>query len=61
MPLYEYECPECSNITTRLVGMSTKIKVVCKEDGSSMCRIISTTSPPIFKGSGFHCNDYKDK
>ena len=67
MPTYEYQCPECGHIQEEIHGMKEKPKIICEEcypkakDGDKvpfMQRLISGGGGVIFKGEGFHCNDY---
>jgi putative FmdB family regulatory protein len=66
MPLYEYKCETCDNIFDSYVSKATS----CSEDQGCKCpacsslakRVeISTTSEPVFKGTGFYTTDYKGK
>lgn len=58
MPLYEYECQQCSNVTEVLQRFSDPPLTVCSECDGELKKLIS--SPAIqFKGSGFYITDYK--
>ena len=60
MPTYDYRCKneECRSIHEEFHAMSATPKVVCSPCGSTCTKMISPGQRPIFKGSGFHCNDY---
>lgn len=62
MPLYEYECRECGGTEEYVLPVwdrdHLRISVCCL---ATMHRVVSAIAPPIFKGSGFHCNDYGRK
>ncbi len=59
MPIYEYKCEECGCRFEVRHSFRDEPEVECPTDGcnGSVHRIFS---PPaiIFKGSGFHVNDY---
>ena len=59
MPIYEYECKKCSHVFEVRQSFSDGPVTRCQADG---CRgtVKKLFSPPavIFKGSGFHVNDY---
>jgi len=74
MPLYEYQCPECGHEEDFLQGFNDPVPDCpkCLEyyrgiDPENlrpwivMKRKISLPSRPVFKGSGFYENDYKEK
>jgi len=59
MPIYEYECKKCGH---RFDVMQSFNDPPVKTCGNNGCRgrVRKVLSPPavIFKGSGFHVNDY---
>ncbi len=59
MPIYEFECNKCSQRFEILMSLSDEPPKTCPRKG---CRgkVHKVFSPPviIFKGSGFHVNDY---
>ena len=63
MPLYEYKCKDCGSLTEIQHGMSE----IPKEKNCLSCnspdtfKIISVTSRPQFRGTGFYETDYKSK
>lgn len=59
MPLYEYNCKNCGTIEVlqKITEEPLKKCPNCKCDEIS--RLLSVTSDPQFKGSGFYETDYK--
>ena len=59
MPIYEYECEECKQRFEVRRSFDDEPVTECQNNG---CRgaVHRVFSPPaiIFKGSGFHVNDY---
>ena len=59
MPTYEFECDDCGHCFEVRMGFDEESPSVCPQDGceGSVSKVFS---PPaiIFKGSGFHVNDY---
>ena len=61
MPLYEYRCSCChevSEISKKMNDQEPKECPLCHKDGLE--RIYSSVGVH-FQGSGFYCTDYKDK
>jgi putative FmdB family regulatory protein len=57
MPIYEYQCNECSERHEIIQRFSEAPVTVCPKCGGGMRKLIS--SPAIqFKGSGFYKTDY---
>lgn len=57
MPLYEYQCKQCSHRLEKIQHYSAKTTMKCPVCGGQMERLIS--APAIrFKGSGFYETDY---
>lgn len=57
MPLYEYQCQQCSERVEIIQKMSDPPYSHCPKCGGDMKKLIS--SPAIqFKGSGFYKTDY---
>ena len=48
MPIYRYQCPQCSLETEELVFSKTAV-VLCKEDQTELTRLPSAPSPSIIK------------
>ena len=62
MPTYDYVCHPCKNTFERMHPMSDEPTAVCPECGKTTTeRLIGSGGGVIFKGEGFHCNDYRDK
>ena len=59
MPTYEYECVECKNRFDLFQSMKDEPADRCGVCGGKVRRLISPGVGIIFKGSGFHVNDYK--
>lgn len=60
MPIYEYECKKCGILEIQQSINDEPIKL-CPECEEEVNRIISVTSPPQFKGTGFYQTDYVKK
>lgn len=59
MPVYEFECQTCSEVTERLQKVSDPPPDKCDACGSDQLkRVISRTSFQL-KGSGWYVTDYK--
>ena len=64
MPTYDYICNECGERFEHFQPMSSSPLteyVHCKDEESSVKRLISGGSGLIFKGSGYYLTDYKNK
>jgi putative FmdB family regulatory protein len=57
MPLYDYKCAKCGHIFEVQQKMSEEPLKFCPLCKGPIKRLISA-SGIIFKGSGFHVNDY---
>lgn len=59
MPIYEYECQECGHVFEVTQGFRDEPIKDCPVEGCAG-HVKKLFSPPaiIFKGSGFHVNDY---
>lgn len=59
MPIYEFECDECGGRFEVRMSFDEDKPTVCPREGCSG-EVTKVFSPPaiIFKGSGFHVNDY---
>jgi len=60
MPIYCYKCCECGNKIEVIQKVGDTAVQECNECSGTMEKIISPVSV-IFKGSGFHKNDYKSE
>lgn len=58
MPIYQYRCKKCGEITEKLQKVTDKPVKKCEHCGAAVEKIISAPGI-IFKGSGFHTTDYK--
>lgn len=61
MPTYEYRCQTCSRsyeVFYKRLELAFAVHT-CWECGNQCSRVIGAGSPPIFKGEGFHCTDYR--
>ena len=59
MPIYEYQCRKCKLVFEVQQSFKDDPVKTCKDD-SCRGKVQKLFSPPaiIFKGSGFHVNDY---
>jgi len=61
MPIYEYKCCDCNNIEEHKQRvLDVPLKKCSKCESTNFYRIISAPGI-IFKGKGFHINDYSRK
>lgn len=58
MPIYQYKCKKCGQITEKMQKISDKPITKCLYCGANVEKIISAPGI-IFKGSGFHVTDYQ--
>lgn len=60
MPLYEYQCKQCSHLFERIQKFSDPPLTVCPKCGGEIEQLIS---PPAihFKGAGWYVTDYANK
>lgn len=58
MPIYEYECPECSCRFEQKRSFTDESPAVCPRCQCESRRVFSPV-PIIFKGSGFYVTDHK--
>ncbi|HOD16026.1 MAG TPA: zinc ribbon domain-containing protein [Spirochaetota bacterium] len=58
MPTYEYECLECKHRFDVFQSMNDDPVATCVKCGGRVRKLFSSAGI-IFKGSGFHINDYK--
>ena len=57
MPLYEYQCKDCKQVTEVIQKFSDPDLTQCEECGGILERLLSA-SAIRFKGSGWYVNDY---
>ncbi len=60
MPLYEYQCQSCGNVTEVIQRLSEDPLSICDECGGELKKLISAPAFQ-FKGSGWYVTDYADK
>lgn len=58
MPIYQYKCQKCFSIHEVMQGINEPPLTECVSCNGNLKKIISPAGI-IFKGSGFHVNDYK--
>ena len=58
MPIYQYKCQKCFTIHEILQGINDPPLMECSSCQSPVKKIIAPAGI-IFKGSGFHINDYR--
>jgi putative FmdB family regulatory protein len=60
MPTYEFRCDEgCRSLVAEFLPRPPEEPPPCPTCGAPMTQCVGAGSPPIFKGSGFHCTDYR--
>lgn len=59
MPLYDYKCSACGVVHEHRQKISDEPFRECPDCGGEYKRIITSVGV-IFKGSGFHINDYRE-
>ncbi len=57
MPIYEYECEECHEISEALQQFSDPPLTTCKECGGALHKVISKSSFHL-KGNGWYSDGY---
>ncbi len=60
MPLYEYECLSCGNISEVIQRMSDDALSTCDRCGGELKKLLSAPAFK-FKGSGWYVTDYANK
>lgn len=60
MPIYEYQCHDCGEITEILQKFSDKPLNQCPACGGKVSKIISNCTFQL-KGSGWYVTEYKNK
>jgi len=62
MPTYEYRCSKCDHKCEFVQKITEGAKRKCPECGAlKLVKQISRLGGIIFRGEGFHCNDYPKK
>lgn len=57
MPIYEYQCLECTKVVEAVQKFSDSPLTTCLECGGELRKLISSTSF-VLKGSGWYVTDY---
>ena len=60
MPLYEYRCEKCEEISETIQKFSDEPLTTCEACGGKLERLLSASAIQ-FKGSGWYVNDYGKK
>lgn len=60
MPIYEYQCQECGDITELLQRFDDPAPEACDECGGEIRKLVSAPAFQ-FKGSGWYVTDYARK
>jgi putative FmdB family regulatory protein len=60
MPIYEYECTKCGNISEALQKFSDKPLTRCKHCKGKLTKLVSQSTFHL-KGSGWYATDYANK
>ena len=60
MPLYEYRCEQCEDISETIQKFSDPPLTTCEVCGGKLERLLSPSAIQ-FKGSGWYVNDYGKK
>ncbi len=60
MPLYEYQCLSCEDVTEVIQRMSDPLLSTCEECGGELKKLVSAPAFQ-FKGSGWYVTDYARK
>ena len=61
MPIYVYRCESCSEVHEAFQKLSDAPLSECPSCGATTMRKLIAPAGVIFKGSGFHKNDYGSK
>lgn len=59
MPTYEYKCDNCGYRFDKFQNMNDKPLKQCPRCSGTLRKLFSAGAGIIFKGSGFHSNDYR--
>jgi len=60
VPIYEYECQECGEVTEVMQRITEDPLITCETCGGPIKRLISNTSF-VLKGTGWYVTDYARK
>ncbi len=56
MPLYDYQCRKCNEVTEVRHGFKESFEGACPQCGGEMARVFNPAGI-VFKGSGFYITD----
>ncbi len=56
MPLYDYQCRKCNEVTEVRHGFKESFEGACPKCGGEMARVFNPAGI-VFKGSGFYITD----
>lgn len=60
MPIHEYQCTKCGEITEKLILSGDKELKTCPECSGKVTKLMSSNNF-ILKGTGWYVTDYKNK
>ncbi|MDR3134846.1 MAG: zinc ribbon domain-containing protein [Deltaproteobacteria bacterium] len=60
MPIYEFECSKCQQVTEALLKFSDQPLTVCPHCGGGLTKLMSMNSFQL-KGGGWYATDYAKK
>ncbi len=60
MPLYEYRCADCAQLTEVRHGFNDSFTEPCPQCGGALRRVFNP-APIVFKGAGFYVTDSRKK
>lgn len=60
MPIYEYQCTSCGNVTEKMQRMSAPPLTECEDCGGELKKLVSAPAFQ-FKGDGWYVTDYAKK
>ncbi|MDR2301749.1 MAG: zinc ribbon domain-containing protein [Deltaproteobacteria bacterium] len=60
MPIYEFECSQCHQVTEALLKFSDQPLTVCPHCGGHLSKLMSMNSFQL-KGGGWYATDYAKK
>lgn len=60
MPLYDYQCSNCKQVTEVRHGFDVTYAEPCPSCGGQLQRVFNP-APIVFKGSGFYVTDSRKK
>lgn len=62
MPTYVYDCRECGHVLEVVQGIRDKKLKECPAcEARALLRRVGPGGGLVFRGAGFHCNDYPNQ